>query len=480
MDSYGHPIFALSTGHGRSALHVTRLSGNNVFELLAPFLRAVRHKQPLFAAKPDTAKPVTRYAFVLDEAGEVIDDVVVTFFSGPFSYTGEDTFEISSHGNPLISARLHSLLRFVGAKDAAAGEFTQRAFLNGKLDLAQAEAVAQLIDSQTEGGVRLARQVSEGRLGQVTDELGNLFTKAQAYLEAHIDFGAEDVGEIDHATVTPQLDELELKLAALLDSFVTGKKIQEGLRVAIVGKPNAGKSSLYNALLNENRAIVTDIAGTTRDVISERLVIEKRDFVLLDTAGLRATSDKVESLGIARTFEAARNADIVVTLVDGSRFQTLEALLQDAEEDQKEVDKQGDTPKQHILAIGKKDLHTSQLSTELATHARCPTSVWNDVVVTSHTDSSDLKHALVKCYDAGVSSAASPLSAILISQRQRDRVAESLRLLQEAQLLCQQKAYPENIASTLHASRVALCEILGDVNLDEILGTIFSSFCIGK
>lgn len=461
-------IFALSSAPARSALHVTRISGAECFQCTAHILRK-KSFAPLYNCRPVAC--TTHYAFICDEKNDIVDDVIVTFFAGPKSYTGEDTLEISTHGNPLITARLHSLLRSCGARDAKPGEFTQRAFLNGKLDLVQAEAVAQLIDANTEGGIRLARQATEGSISRELLGLRSQLVNILAYLEAHIDFGADDVGEFDAKSLIPAMERFQLSLHSLKESYATGKRIQDGLKVALIGEPNVGKSSLYNALLKENRAIVTEVPGTTRDVLSERLVIRRRDFILLDTAGLRNTVDTVEKMGIERSLKAQQEADIVCYVISAPEALSnldMSTLAIDA-------------PSHHtIIVFNKMDLVSTEQRRALDVIAKkLQTLGFLHCALTSHADVSSLQGLLCEIYDSQAQSTASQ-SAVLISQRSYDKACLAHQLCREAWDLLNTGDYPEKVASVLNLCRQSLEEIVGEVNLDTILDTIFSSFCIGK
>ncbi len=312
-------IFALATPNLISALHLHRLSGNGVFKLLSSQVFLPRSEKYLdlnnCLINNNNNKPYTRYVLIKDKQGSLIDDVILTLYPNPKSFTGEDVIEISTHGNPLLSQQLHSLFRSLGMRDAKAGEFTQRAVLNGKLDLAQAEGINQLIHAESFGAVELARNNVEGILSKETLEIRNELIKLLAYLEAHIDFAPDEVGDYKPQELLPQVQQIKNKLTSLFKSYENGIKIREGLKIVLCGKPNSGKSSLYNALLKHDKAIVTPIAGTTRDVLEDRLLIDNKEFVLLDTAGVRDTADVVEKIGVERTLRAAKAADIICYLI---------------------------------------------------------------------------------------------------------------------------------------------------------------------
>jgi len=301
-------IVALATPPGVGAIGVIRVSGPKAFPILAK----------LFVSK-DLAEQATHTLHVglLREEGEVLDEVVLSLFRGPKSYTGEDVIEISSHGSPYILERVIAAILRGGARLAKAGEFTQRAFLNGRLDLAQAEAVADLIAANTAASARTALHTMRGGFSRELRELRERLISFSALIELELDFSQEDVEFADRTALYRLISEAEEMTSSLLASFRLGNVIRNGVSVAIVGRPNAGKSTLLNALLNENRAIVSEIAGTTRDTIEEVLNIDGVLFRLIDTAGIREhTSDVIERIGVGRSLEKMEAADIVVYLFD--------------------------------------------------------------------------------------------------------------------------------------------------------------------
>lgn len=467
--SLGDTIFAVSTHSYRAAIHVTRISGWGLLQKLGPLFSSHMNKE----LEKKTNLPTTRYGKVYNTFGSIIDDVVMTFFPTPYSYTGEDVFEISTHGNPIILSQLHSRLRDLGARDAQPGEFTQRAFLNGKLDLTQAEAVNLLIHSETEGGVELARSVNEGQLTSETQKMREELIKILAYLEAHIDFGSDDIGAFESKSLLPQLDEATKNLETLSQSYQVGQKITNGLKVGLIGKPNSGKSSLYNSLLKSNRAIVTDIPGTTRDVLSEKLVIDKRDFILLDTAGIRDTLDEVEKIGVSRSKEAMEEADIVSFLIDLSDFNGNDV----ASFVKKELDdlKSLKIVNAHdLLVFSKSDI----VDEKIAKSAQSATNFTS--VFVNQKDVSKLTAALCHSYDAIFSTTRSKQNAILISQRQKDKVDLAVGFLNEARVLIVENDFPEKTASVINAAKSSLEEVIGEISVDDVMGSVFTQFCIGK
>lgn len=420
------------------------------------------------------------------DPARTIDDVVFLRARGPASYTGEDTLELSSHGNPLIAAELQRLFRSLGFRDALPGEFTQRAFLNGKLDLTRAEAIHELIRAETSAGVALARASGEGKLAGLVSRLRADLIAALGYLEAHIDFAEEEVGSYDATALLPPLEGVRSRLRALAATYAYGIKLREGVRVALCGRPNAGKSSLFNALLQRDRAIVTEIPGTTRDVLEDRVVLEGADFVLSDTAGLRSSEDVVERLGIERSLRAAAAADLILVVIDASALPPradaetwIEAEIAAAR------DALGGTEQSApmLVTLNKADLwdHASRAAIDAALGSKgaCHAGQPCRLVRSSASDTAQLRAALSE-HALSWNSAAAGMDAVLLSQRQKDLVDAAIAGTDAAISLLAAGGYPEAAASELNAVRRQLQEIVGEIYVDDVLGHVFSSFCIGK
>ncbi|MFM7894902.1 MAG: tRNA uridine-5-carboxymethylaminomethyl(34) synthesis GTPase MnmE, partial [Flavobacterium sp.] len=312
-------IVALATPSGAGAIAIIRLSGKDAFTIAAEVFQSVSGK--------DITKQKTHTIHLghIVDNGKVYDQVLLSIFKGPNSYTGENVIEISCHGSTFIQQQIIQLLLRRGAKMAQAGEFTLRAFLNGKLDLSQAEAVADLIASDNEASHQIAMQQMRGGFSNEIAKLREELLNFASLIELELDFAEEDVEFADRTQFHELLERIEFVLKRLIDSFAVGNVIKNGIPVAIVGEPNVGKSTLLNALLNEERAIVSDIAGTTRDTIEDELVINGIGFRFIDTAGIRETKDVVESIGIQKTFEKIEQAQVVLFLVDSTEL-TLESL----------------------------------------------------------------------------------------------------------------------------------------------------------
>src|SRR5688572_19190973 len=316
LSGWDDTIVALSTAPGIGAIAVIRLSGKDTFRIV----NEVFPSKNLFEQPSHTL----HVGYVVDD-GVTLDEVVLGLYKAPRSYTGEDIIEVSCHGSPFIQQQLIQAFTAHGARHAKPGEFTQRAFLNGKLDPTQAEAVADLIASNTEASRKAALNTIRGGFSHVLSELRDRLIKFSALIELELDFSQEDVEFADRTQLYSLLDETAETTSRLIQSFRLGNVIKNGVQVAIIGKPNAGKSTLLNTLLNENRAIVSDIAGTTRDTIEEVLNIDGILFRLIDTAGIREhTNDVIESIGIEKSLEKMAQADIVIYIFDISEVSVQE------------------------------------------------------------------------------------------------------------------------------------------------------------
>ena len=449
-------IVALATPPGIGAIGVIRLSGNDAIAIAAS----------LFASKDLAAQDShTAHVGMLKENNKLLDEAVVTIYKSPRSYTGENVVEISGHGSPFILEQIIQACIRKGARLAKPGEFTQRAFLNGKMDLAQAEAVADLIASNTEASRTTAIKNMRGGFSGELLNLREQLIKFSALIELELDFAEEDVEFADRRQFTDLIHQLQTATRQLLASFALGNVIKNGVQVAIIGKPNAGKSTLLNTLLNENRAIVSEIAGTTRDTIEEVLNIGGLLFRLVDTAGIRShTSDTVESIGVERAMEKMRQADLVMYLFDVNELSV--ADLTDIENDFK---RQG---LQYLLVGNKADQSMAAAKEKFR-------SFENLLLVSAkqrlHID--ELKNSLVQIVAGGGINT----EATLVTNT---RHYEALQKLDQS--LKEVKAGLEkNISGDLLALDIRNClhwlgEITGEITNEDQLDYIFSKFCIGK
>lgn len=447
-------IAALATPPGRGAIAVVRLSGPGA---VAIALGRLRPRPELRARRPVVAR-------LVDESDRELDRVLVTLYQAPASYTGEDVVEISSHGSPVLARKLLELCLAEGARLAEPGEFTQRAFLNGKMDLAQAEAVRDLIESRTRFQARKAAEQLGGRLSLTLQPIRDRLVRVISHMETSVEFVEDDVEPAARDALLLELNSVDESLAALEESHRFGRALREGVAVAIVGKPNAGKSSLFNALLKSERAIVTEIPGTTRDALSESVEISGIPFLLIDTAGIRQASEKVERLGVERSLQAAHEADLILFVLDGSR--PLD------EEDVAIWDK---IKNRHLaLAVNKVDLPRRCILPE----------GWVRRAVASEV--SALKEAGLDLLREALRAEAAPDSGvetegIVITSVRHFRCLKKAR----AALGKGRQAYAAGLSEEfplydLRKALEAIGEITGETTVEEILGEIFSTFCIGK
>jgi tRNA modification GTPase len=487
MNNASELIFALATPNLRSAIHLHRISGNGVFSLLLPYcysplssknstLRNLEQTLNLGSIFSEQKLPITRYVILKNTYNETIDDVIMTFYPNPKSFTGEDVIEISTHGNPLITNQLHSFLRKIGLRDAKAGEFTQRAMLNGKLDLVQAEGINQLIHAESFGAIELARNNVEGILSKETLEIRDNTIELLAYLEAHIDFAPDEVGDYNPSQLLPKVTQIQNRLEILFSSYENGLKIKEGLKIILCGKPNAGKSSLYNGLLKQEKAIVTNIPGTTRDILEEKLLIDNKEFILLDTAGIRNTSDEVEKIGVAKTLANIKNADIICYLISceerlhKNHNEFIISISNEVNEFKKEV--QINKNQNLVIIINKKDILNKEMLTEFQNNS--------PYILISKDNFVNLKQHLLVLHSEIMCKTDTKKSPMLISQRQKDKVTAAIDYINEAKNLIEHCDYPEKIASLIISAKSSLEEIVGEISVDNIFEKVFSTFCIGK
>jgi tRNA modification GTPase len=448
-------IVAISTPLGLSGLGVLRMSGSQVLAIGRRFFEA--HSK---LVEFDHRKAIVgRW---IDGRGEEIDEVVVTFFRAPHSYTGEDVLEISAHGNPIILSQILESARTAGARIAAPGEFTLRAVANGKMDLIQAEAVREFIESQTEQQARMALRQIEGSLSKRIRPAKAKLIDVIAHLEAGIDFAEDDVDVPANTLVLERLRPVAQELDALCETFGFGKILSKGLRLAILGKPNVGKSSLFNRLVACERAIVTDIPGTTRDVLKETIDIDGVPLCLADTAGVRETSDHVETIGVARAFETLSEADLGLVVLDGS--------VPMDDDDRMVLQKAAWIP--HIVVINKSDLRPRIDAASLNGARR--------VQVSAKTGDGlpDLLEALRSFLLSSKTHLADDL--VLTNERQYEAILKSTAALKAASDALRTNVPHEMVLLDLYRALSALDELTGEVVTDDILERIFSTFCIGK
>ena len=444
-------IVALSTPPGRSAIGVVRLSGPASLAILRNLVR-----QDQFAPEPNRAVLKS----VLTDDG-VLDQCLVTYFQAPHSFTGEDIVEISCHGSPVVLRQLIDLIQSHDARMAEPGEFTLRACRNGKLNLSQAEAIRDLINAQTQAAaVQATRQLS-GELAQALQASKQELIRVIVILESAIEFVEDDLPAIQLEEIKETIDWLISKVSSLAETYQAGHLLRDGLRVAIVGRPNVGKSSLFNRLLRFERAIVTDVAGTTRDSLTESISLQGIPVSLTDTAGFREAGDKIEAIGIERTRRAMADADLLVLVIDGSC-----SLL---EEDREILKATGAQP--FVVAINKNDLPqvsgVDNLNGAKVVH------------VSALTDEGipELTAAILQPFG----SADLESGGLLITDsRHHDLLTRAKSSLEGASRSMDHRTSEEIVLADLHNALNFLGAITGETSTDQILGEIFSTFCIGK
>jgi len=449
-------IVALATPPGMGAIGVIRVSGKQTFSIL----------NDLFPSKNLLQQAShTIVVGLLKDQNKVLDEVVLSLFKGPKSYTGEDVIEISCHGSAYIQSQIIASITARGARLAKAGEFTQRAFLNGKLDLAQAESVADLIASNSEASKRAAIHTMRGGFSTDLAYLREQLIKFSALIELELDFAEEDVEFANRSALHSTVSELQQATQQLINSFALGNVIKNGVQVAIIGKPNAGKSTLLNALLNENRAIVSDIAGTTRDTIEEVLNIEGVLFRLIDTAGIRTqTDDVIEQLGVAKSLEKMNAADLVVYLFDAAT-----TSIQDIEVVAKELTSTGI---KHVLVANKIDSIAPEKLAELEVAASIVCiAAKNKLAIDT------LKNALVQ---KAVGGDVQTESTVVTNARHQDALLKLQASLQDVSAGLSAKITGDLLALDIRQCLHYLGLITGEITNDDQLDYIFSKFCIGK
>jgi tRNA modification GTPase len=441
-------IVAIATPPGRGGIGVVRLSGPDATRIAAPLLR-LKH-----ALEPGRAL----FGELLDSAGERIDEVVVTFFSKPHSYTTDDVVEISAHGSPVVLRDLVESCVAAGARLAEPGEFTMRAFLNGRLDLTQAEAVRDLIDAQTLFQAKVAAQQLDGALAHRLAPIKEGLIQLIAQLEAGVDFAEDDVPVMPAEQILARLAAVRAPLAELEKSFAYGRAVHEGLTLAIVGRPNVGKSSLFNRLVERERAIVTATPGTTRDLVSETVSLGGIPLKLVDTAGLRAASDEAETIGIRKTHEALADADLVLVVLDAHEPHADDAAL---------IDKVAARP--HVVVQNKIDLLATRNSKLETRNSSLPASALTGQGI------AELRSEILRKLSADA-----PETGFLTNVRHHSLVRESLAALDAAHRSAESRVPHEMLLLDLYGALRPLDAITGATTADDILHRIFSSFCIGK
>lgn len=449
-------IAGIATSASLTSISVIRLSGEAALAVTAKIFKGV-HGRALMDIRPFSI----RYGHIMEDDQHVIDEVLVSYFKGPKSYTGEDVVEISCHGGPLPVRRILEKILEQGVRLAEPGEFTKRAFLNGRIDLSQAEAVMDIIQSRTDAALRSANDQSRGklsvRIGQLRDQLLNVMAK----IEVTLDFPDDELDRSSDLKLRDELSEIRDQIDELLATSDKGKILREGVYVVIAGKPNVGKSSLLNALLDEQRAIVTEIPGTTRDVIEEYINLEGIPLRLTDTAGIRETTDIVESIGVAKSRQSISHADLIILVLDLSRplsAEDFELIEQTA-------------GRKRILLLNKEDLPMI---------ADVPEAIRQEATVISALNNFGLDELKTRIREIAAGDSAGFDETMVTATRHKEALIKAANALEEAIEAIGFSIPMDLITIDVNSAWTALGEITGDILQDDLVDRIFSGFCIGK
>lgn len=472
-------IVALATPSGAGAIAIIRVSGPEAFNIVSPLFKAKSKKK--LSEQPSH----TLHLGNLMDNDRTLDEVLISIFRAPKSYTGEETVEISCHGSPYIQQEIIQLMIRKGCRSAEAGEFTMRAFLNGKMDLSQAEAVADLISSENQASHQMAMQQMRGGFSNEIHRLRQELLDFASLIELELDFSEEDVEFANRDQFKELVARIQQVLKRLIDSFATGNVLKNGIPVAIVGEPNVGKSTLLNSLLNEERAIVSEVAGTTRDSIEDEMSIGGVGFRFIDTAGIRETEDVVESIGIKRTFEKIGQAQVVMYLFDTSR---LDELSEDNSSQGKislaqlivEIEKiKNQFPQKPLIIVPNKIDQLSEDSLLKLKESLGTISGTSLQLLSAKTGVGveELKEKLLEFVNTG---ALRNNNTIVTNSRHYNALLKALEEINKVEEGLNTDLSGDLLAIDIREALEYFGEITGQVTNDELLGNIFSNFCIGK
>ncbi len=451
-------IAAISTAPGIGGIGIIRMSGENCFDILEKIFKQ-KNNQNIEDIKGYSIK----YGTIVD-GEEIIDEVLVSYFKAPKSYTSENMCEINSHGGVVIMNKILDLCIRNGADLAEPGEFTKRAFLNGRMDLSQAEAVIDIINAKTDKEAKISLEQLEGNLSEKIKNIRKIIISVMADIEATIDYPEYDLEEVTNAKILKILDEVDIILDSLEKSFYNGKILREGISTAIIGRPNAGKSSLLNIILNEERAIVTDIEGTTRDTIEEYISIDGVPLKIIDTAGIRNASDEVERIGVQKAIEIAKKSDVVIAIFDVSRELNKEdeeilELLED---------------KNSIILLNKIDLDR-KVSLEKIKSVNKPIV---EISTKTREGLEELYSEISKLFK--LKDIANDGETIVSNVRHKNIIINSRRNLDKARETIRMNMPIDMISTHLKEILEELGKITGETVTEDVIAEIFSKFCLGK
>jgi tRNA modification GTPase len=456
-------IIALATPSGAGAIAVIRLSGPDAIQMVDSVFKSIHAK------KLSTQKTHTIHLGHIIDASRPLDEVLVSVFKNPTSYTGEDVIEISCHGSSYIQQEIIQLFVRNGARIANPGEFTLRAFLNAKLDLSQAEAVADLIASDNKASHQIAMQQMRGGFSNEIKALRDELLNFASLIELELDFSEEDVEFADRKQFENLVTRIISVLKHLIDSFSTGNVIKNGIPISIIGAPNVGKSTLLNALLNEDKAIVSAIAGTTRDAIEDELTIEGIKFRFIDTAGIRNTDDTIESIGIKKTFEKITQSQVVLYLLDASKVST--PTVQDFNTDIRKI--QEHYPDKQLIVVANKMDQADKAFIESS-------FVYPHTLYTSAKSGLGIESLKTKLLEFVNTGALRNNDTIITNSRHYDSLLKALAEVQKVKQGMDAKLSGDLLAIDIRQALYHFGEITGEITSDDLLGNIFANFCIGK
>ncbi len=455
----GDTIAAISTAAGRAAIGIVKISGPKAIPITDTIFLATNKKMlsrtPTFSLIHGNA---------IDKKKQLVDEVLVSVMRGPKSYTGEDVVEINCHGGSVALGAVLDLTLKNGARLAEPGEFTKRAYLNGRIDLVQAEAVANIIQAKTALALKAAQSQLDGRLSETIRSLRAELMDIAVQLQAAIDFSDEDIEPNDYEALLASLGDTKKKIKNLLETNAGGCLLKDGIKTAIIGGPNVGKSSLLNALLKKERAIVTETAGTTRDLIEEIIDVKGLPLVLQDTAGIRRAFDEAESIGIKLSKNALAQADLVLLVIDSSKRMgtTEKSLLKQA------------NPENSVVVLNKSDLKATVAPQEIKNIGGFKTSKVSALKLTGLDKLKD------KIWDHCLKKQIEPANAVVATKRQAISLENGLSYVERVETLLSNHESEELVAFELNNAISNLSEVIGEISTEEVLDNLFSSFCVGK